>query len=598
MPASPAPVAAFPAYDLSAFELDPTGTAREEPWSADAIAAELRRRAAEESARRELRVNYYRIGHPLAYALPVARRPRPAELPVGISWLQYPWLIWLTWALEERWLVWHAAWRQGGDEEAGRRLQEELAELRGWDRIVEIDDQVGLVTGHIAGVLAVALADPTGWDEVRWAEVERVADDLLERDIAPWLPERWPAGEALTPERLHNIPVIALVRAAQLARVRGHGLGAELDARAQEVLAAWGRARLGAGRHTEGPSYDGYLMDSLTAWLDGHPRRERLLDASTRQALGTLVEQWIGLGLPGRPDLHVPLGDTEAEMPFWVTPLARIARWLGREDAMAVLARASLRRVPAAALAEAWHHPVAVGLARPEVGAWREVTHAWVRRSGWEVEHHSVTVSAPRSPMGHLHADGGHLILAWQGRAWVTDPGYQQYLPGEERDYTLGWAAHNAPVIAGRPQVRPMSRLLSAPTTDERVELDLTGGYEDLPTTARVTREVRVVPGARPHVVVCDRFEGLTPGVVITWHWLGGAHLTWAFAEGWARLSDGQHALWLGQEGGALDPRRLVRHPGSRGPLSLGHDVVLPEGRGEVRWWWRGDGAGSWTTPG
>jgi hypothetical protein len=478
------------------------------------------------------------------------------------------------------------------------QLQEELAALAGWDRFLEVDDQVGLVTGHIAGVLALALADERGWEREAWGQVGQVADQLLERDIAPWLPERWPAGEPFTPDRLHNIPVIALVRAAQLARVRRHRLAAELDARAEEVLAAWVEFRNGPTRHTEGPSYDGYLMDSLTGWLAGHPRRGELLMGEAARALGSLLDQWIGLTLPGRPDLHVPLGDTEAEMPFWMTPLLRLARWLGREEALAVLARVNPRRLPAAALAEAFDVNLAGDAERPGSGGWGDVTHAWVQRNGWATHHYSVTVSAPQSPMGHLHADGGHVILGWQGRAWITDPGYQQYLPGEERDYTLGPAAHNAPVIGGVAQTRQSVRTLHPPTDEDGVLLDLTAGYEGLPPTARVTRTVRVAPGALPGVVVSDHFEGLPAGMKVAWHWLGGAHLTWAFGQGWARLSDGQHALWLGLEGGKLDPQRLVRHVGSRGPLSLVHDVVLNEGRGEVRWVLRGAGAEIWRPPG
>ena len=49
--------------------------------------------------------------------------------------------------------------------------------------------------------------------------------------------------------------------------------------------------------------------------------------------------------------------------------------------------------------------------------------------------------------------------------------------------------------------------------------------------------------------------------------WQGGDHLAWSFHEGWTRLSDGRHALWMGTFPGTLEASGLTRHPGTRGPL-------------------------------
>ncbi|MBW7894225.1 MAG: heparinase II/III family protein [Opitutaceae bacterium] len=584
-------------YDPSAYELTAAIPRDAAPWTPAELRASIRARAAEEMARREMRIHYYRIGHTLTFPLPVARRFVIDELPVGIANLTYPWLIWLSWELEERWRILHAAWRLDRDAAAGLLLQQELAALTAWDCFQETHNEVGLVTGHLAAVLALVLADESGWDATHLAAARRAADILLDRDVAPWLPRQWPEGQPLTPLRLHNIPVIALVRAAQLARVCGHALTAQLDRSAIAVVHAWSGYRTGAQPHTEGTAYDGYLMDSVTGWLAHLPARDALL-AETREAWRSQLDQWLGLTLPGRPDLHAPLGDTEPEMPFWIMPLLRLAQWQGRADAGWLLRRIPVSRLPAAALIEALDLPDSAASPAADL---RELANAVVLRSGWQSADHVAVLSAPRCGLHHLHDDGGHFLLGWQARFWITDPGYQQYRPGEERDYSIGPAAHNAPVINGRAQSAQAARVLSLQTEAagrSQTALDLTRCYADLPSAAVVRRTLWAEPStAAPLVVLRDDFDGLADNTEILTPWLGGTHLAWAFVDGWARLSDGTHALWLGTAGDGFSAKQLSRHPGSRGPLTLRHTATLPTGQAR-RWWivW-GDTNAGWTPP-
>lgn len=588
------------AYDPSAYEQSAAFRADSAPWTAVQLNAGVLERAAFERTRAEMVVHYYRIGYTLSFPLPVARRPTAGELPQGIATITYPWLIWLIWDLEERWRSLHAAWRLHHDAAAGSLLQQELAALAGWDRFHEVDDTVGLVTGHTAAVLALALADETGWDPVALAAAQQAADLLLTRDIGPWLPRAWPEGQPVDSLRLHNIPVIALVRAAQLARVRRHPLLATLDRQCLEVVRAWPKYRTGAGQRTEGTAYDGYMMDSVTGWLEQHPQRDALL-AETQAAFRGQAEQWMALTLPGRLDLHAPVCDTEPEMTFWTTALARLARWYDWEDARWFLARVPVGRLPAAAvvegltLASAFPSP-----AQAPASRLAEHANAISTRTGWTQNDHVVILSTPRSDLGHLHKDGGHFVLGWQARFWITDPGYQQYRPGEERAYTLDLAAHNAPIVNGQPQDHYAARIVALDTDDHRREharLDLTACYRDLPPNASVQRELWTAGTPSPLVVLRDRFAGLNDQTVILTHWLGGTHFAWSFVNGWARLSDGDHVLWIGASGHGFKPAELTRHAGSRGPLTLRDAAVLASGTGE-RWWvFCGDTAGNWTPP-
>ena len=90
---------------------------------------------------------------------------------------------------------------------------------------------------------------------------------------------------------------------------------------------------------------------------------------------------------------------------------------------------------------------------------------------------------------------------------------------------------------------------------------------------------------------------GLAAGVEVRTHWLGGTYLAWAFTGDWARLSNGEQAVWIGTTPGALEAGKLTLHDGSRGPLTLEHVATLPEGTG-ARWWvFRCDTASGWEPP-
>lgn len=584
-------------YDTSAFELSPDYEVDSAPWTSRDLDQTIRERAQKEKTRREMQVNYYRIGHTMAFPLPVNRRYTSADLPAGIANIEhYPWLIWLCWNLEERWLILHAAWRRHGDDEAGAILQREIAALAQWDCFHETHNEVGLVTAHLASLLALVLADESGWNREHLTNAQAAADAMLDRDVTPWFATQWAGRETLTSEHIHNIPVIALTRTAQLARVRQHPMTETWDRQAITVLHAWAKLRMGEEHHTEGTAYDGYFMDSMTGWLAHLPQRDALV-AETKEAFRSLAEQWMQLTLPGRLDLHAPLADTEQEMPYWANALRRLATWYDWPEMHALLVRMPLNRLPAAIVVEAAAQSLMETRDLPSpTSGFIEHPNALTMRSGWTSDDFLVVVGATRSSLGHLHHDGGHLILGWQSRFWITDPGYQQYRQGEERDYSIGQMAHNCPVINGIAQSLNKTKIL--PSENECiVQLDLSMCYEGLSEAASVKRTIHVAENQTPLVLLRDQFSGLEANASIKTHWLGGAHFAWAFVEGWARLSDGQHTLWLGTLESAILPRQLIRHQGTRGPLTLAHEHTLKKTQGEQTWLFWGDDAGGWQPP-
>lgn len=594
-------------YDPSTFELagsTPRGLARQEP---EALAAALIARVAEEKQRKELAVYYYRINHTMAFPLPLAARPD--AMPAGIPEMKaYPWLTWLSWAVEERWRLLLAAWQMLGDVDAGELLQQELAALAGWSSFVEWNGDAGLALGHIAGVLALTLQNADALSPQYASAIRQAAMNLLERDVQPWFQRHWAAVEPpLEPKNLHNIPLIALTRSAQLARAVGHPMVDMLDAKAKILLAAWCEQRLHpTAPHTEGTAYDGYLMDSLTEWLDGLPDRDALLPVC-KDALLSLVDHWIALALPGRVDLQAPLGDVEPEMPFWMSVLTRLAIWFDEcveNGGWWLLQHLPPDRMPAATLVLLCANAsrMAVAAPAPPVTSPQIVPNAAVIRSGWDSADFLVAMGSGGSRMSHLHQDGGHVVIGWQNRFWLTDPGYQQYRRGEERDYSMGPSAHNVPVIGGIAQSQRASQVIEVRGADvvgegshQYLQMDLTNCYSGLPADARVLRHLwfsspeeddvdAAIGDAAAMILVADQLLGFAEGTEVVTSWHLGTHLAWAFCDGWARLSDGAHNLWMRPLHTLLSPLQLTRHAGSRGPLAITHSDTLAQAD-SVQWW-------------
>ena len=591
--APPAPLA----YELSAYELAPQFQPKGLPWHPRSLKNTILTRVAVDKQRREMDVYYYRIGYTMSFPLPLARRPGLKELPAALPGRSYPWLIWLSWDLEERWRVLQTVWRQFGDAEAGALLQQELAALSGWDHFSEVDGNVGLVTAHLAASLSFALADASKWDRQSLRQARSAAQALIEREVWPWFEKQWQV-EDIGPSQLGNIPVIALVRSAQLARVIRSPRQEVLEAKARQVFQAWCRLRTGEAHHTEGAGYDGYLMDSITDWLAGLPDRAKLL-GEAHDGFRSLADQWMDLTLPGRPDLEAPLGDVEPEMTFWATALVRIGGWYEWRDVDWFLHRFPLQRMRADGLVAVYGQKMQPSLDAPAAGL-QEHPNALSLRTGWDKGDLLAVIGLSRGTVGHLHADGGQIILGWQGRFWITDPGYQQYRPGDEREYTLGVQAHNAPVIGGTAQTLRASRVLLLETNAhgwQHARVDLSGCYQGLRPGASVQRELWLINDGGLAVVARDTFNSIGKDVEVSTSWQGGNHLAWALRDGWTRLSDGRHALWMGTVPGTLEASELTRHPGTRGPLTLTQTATLPEGQG-VRWWvfWCDPKAG-WTPP-
>ncbi|WP_409342562.1 hypothetical protein [Paenibacillus sp. MBLB4367] len=599
-------------YDSSAaYEMAPQFPKGLRVRRREACTAELTKRIAREKRKTELQVYYYRIGHLLSFRLPV-RQIEFGQMPEGIpkfaSLQGYPWFTWFMWAMKERWDLLHSAWRRFGDQKAGRLLQEELAATAEWQNCHAEPGTAGLATGHLASCLAGCLHNPEGWDSELLRLAKQSALTLLDRDIVPFCRHLWRQEAAASSKTMHNINLIIQISGAHLAKEAGHEAAEELEREAEEIVRVWVRGRLSDERLSEGTAYDGFWLDPLADWLSAGGAYQ-LWGGELERTFLSFFDSCLHLALPGRLDISAPLGDTEPEMPFWMTVVAKLAQQYGWPQANWLIVRLPQERMPAAALdaIEGLLGADQTASDAPQPAS-KEHPFAISLRTGWDIGDCLVAVGAPRAPQGHLHVDGGHVVIGSFNRFWITDPGYQQYREGAERVFTIGAEAHNAPVVGYVAQSRRAAVVKRAATDEEGcqlVSLDLTGCYSGLHASNEVHRDVWLIPQEGNAVVVKDTIVTGANELPVRYYWQGGTLLSWAFVDGWARLGDGERALWVGAISGspdaplqeALEPARLYRHEGSRGMLTLNHVRTWRTGGESLWWFFRFDSPAGWMPP-
>ena len=57
------------------------------------------------------------------------------------------------------------------------------------------------------------------------------------------------------------------------------------------------------------------------------------------------------------------------------------------------------------------------------------------------------------SAKDHNHRDQNNLVINVGGEWSLTNPGYQDYVPGPKADYTTGTVGHNSSLVKGQGQL-------------------------------------------------------------------------------------------------------------------------------------------------
>lgn len=538
------------------------------------------RRASDQLSQNRLVVDFYRIRRRLAYPLPVREESFP-EFPTRLgTW--YPWDCWLAWAIEER--VWNLGWAGTWNEDQNYRnaVEQDLCGLATWK--YACPDQIdGLAVAHFVRTLIHAARH---WPWLS-AETRNQIDQGLKYQLAffsDWLAaeHRWWQRRKQEPNHedfaspLHNIHFIQTVGLCLAARWVGHADAHRLESR----TSAFCKALLDqhAGGVSEGVGYDGYILDFMMDWLQGAPANPANAILSHTE-LEMMLDQSAIMAAPGNVSEVAKLGDVEPlEMPFHISALAKYRRIRSNLRWDWLLDRYDPSRMRTEALMALKEGPALNRTMEPAAGS--ATRCARVLRSGWTVEDLAVAVSVHQGRMGHLHFDNGSIVIAAGGNWMIDDPGYQQYMPTSEREFSAGADAHNAPLPDGHPQSARAGAVAHEPMRRENIwktTIDLTGCYDN--SIALCRRHLWLVD--RRMVVVADEVKGDFSKV--GYHWHGHPRAAWWAQDGLALVYLDRTELWIRCMSQKLQQNQIDRRRGSRGQLTL--CASIDRGASNVIWW-------------
>jgi hypothetical protein len=548
----------------------------------DDFEAEIASRANHYLPQKYLVVDYYRIRRRVAYPLPVRSLSVPAIPVPGIS--DYPWATWMLWELEERVasLGWAAEWRSETD--CIQAVTRDLEAISEWPQYCQYA-QPDLSSAHAARILWCAL---TRW---RWpgaqlrgkmrAACARHVNEVMPLSDAYFGPIRSKADLLARPEpykKLPNIPVIGTIGAALTASAAGHPAAAELNRRVSAIFEAI--LALRSTGMTEALGYDGYVLDFIADWLhiqQPSARRVILDDPS----FGQYLDESYMLSAPGAVPDVAELSDVEPrEMPFHFSAQAKLYDGNATPVRQWFLRQWPASRIRSDALGVLHDMPDDRQAALPAAGA-LNAHYAVVLRTGWRDDDLAVAISCTNSPMAHVQNDNGTLVIGTRRRWIITDPGYQQYLEGVEREFTLGPAAHNYPVVNGLTQSSKEPTLVALGSEGDRLrtKVDISRCY---PAEAGVRSIARTVwLQNRELVVVADEIETANTAA-IAYHWHGHPESAWWAQDKWMLLHLPDADLWFTSPQAPLSQKQIFRHAGSRGQLTATAEIS-PAPR--VVWW-------------
>ncbi len=547
------------------------------------IVGELQRRAKRFQSETRLIVDYYRIRRKVAYPLPVTSTSIP-EFPVP-NIPVYPWATWMVWELEER--VNSLGWVREllDDESVAETVLDDLRALAQWPSYRQYNAP-DLCLGHCARILWRAHRN-WSWigDDVK-AKIEsacaRIVDDvmpLFEKEYGAYPTAASVLKSAKPHHVVRNIPVIGTIGLALAANAIGHASSDMLNEHVTALLkATWALRKDGV---TEGVAYNGYVLDFAADWLEVLPERERkaLLEFPH---VDEFLEESTMLGAPGEAARVAEHSDVEPkEMPFHLSAQAKLQAL--KPDAVRNwhFSRCRIDWLRSECLAFLHRGLRDTTVKEPPAGA-LNAHYAAVLRTGWESDDLAAVISTSRSPMSHIQRDGGSLVLGTGGEWLISDPGYQQYMKDVEREFTLGPAAHNAPVINGKAQVKKSTRVVELEPQGDgllRSVVDITGNYDAQLALDSVVRTTCLI--GKKGLVVADRIEGKDVET-IAYHWHGHPDAAWWTEGGWAMLKLDAATLRFGSPQTRIATADIDRLPGSRGQLTASVEFEANPG---VIWW-------------
>lgn len=550
------------------------------------VRKETARRAKSAMEQAGVAVHYYRIRQRHYFPMPVEEFPAQLAEVRGLP--DYPFAIWMLWALEDRILAlgWHAEWNE--DSAAARLCQRDMEGLCRWTRFRQLE-RPDLCVAHLTRLYLQTLRWRWVSGELRnqvTSALHRLVEDGMPHAPEVSLPLDAPLEDVVA--GFSNITVIGRLSLARAALGSDHPRKEPLIQQALHFADHW--LALGERGQSEGICYDGYTADFLLDLLADLPEagREPFLK---RPRLKQTLEMLQCLGAPGQSENFALIGDVEPmEMPFVYSFAVKLAALNGEPVGVNPPSR-GLSHLRSDALP---HVPTRWRERRSPVSQsrWSDAHYALAMDTGSAADTLRTVISWSHSRMGHMQRDHGSVVVGREGLWLIDDPGYRQYLPTAEKEFTIGSRAHNQPIINGFAPTRVLpNRMFETLSNSEGtgVRLDLTPIYPEELALRSVIRSVICHDG---RIRVIDEIEA--PGIdSLEWVWHGHPSAAWRVADGRAWIMEGSGGIVLSCSSLKLATGHLQRLPGSRGHLSMVARQEFDRSRHSVRVEWSIGPAGS-----
>lgn len=437
---------------------------------------ELYGRAVDFAFQPGLNVDYYRLGYKYHYPYPIAQLSKPKFDDPGIV---YPWYLFNYYSLEEVYFSLGWAAQVLKNPSALIASRELIRQVASWPAYGGRQSLPDLLTGHAAKLSYTAFClwefvDPELKTKIK-VSLEKIAqepqdsinnlckyirneDDLLNFDLKfKGNPEKFNRGKII-----HNRTLIGVAGAFISAKLSGSPLEKDYEKLIRILINV--RLRLQEERgFFEAVSYDGYVWDYLLMALSMLSESDVAYYLHFWQSYHVLEEVY-ATHLPGSISTIAPLSDVEPKtMNFKYSSFARQLLMTGDGKFKSVLEDSEIEVLPADAIGLYLSQGSLPGnfyrndkfckelvASKPEIVKVDKVKDGnyCLRLSVGGDDGFVSVVSFSSSHMIHQQKDFGTFVIGFNNplREWaITDPGYQQYVPGNERDFTIGKFSTNTP---------------------------------------------------------------------------------------------------------------------------------------------------------
>lgn len=433
--------------------------------------SELKKRIDSEINKKYLTVDYYRIHTKYSFSLPVMCG-WDKNLPVKVDNIEpYPYAIWLLWELKKRWDTLFIAYKLYDNLMARDILENEILYAFQWDKYA-IGRNAYLGTAHFALCVAKYYIFDTFSLENK-EKIKELSKVFLDKHFMLWLREYKMIDKSKVASILHNIQVILVFSGLALAKCVDYAYTNEIYSVAETILDLYKGSRGKDIPFTEMAAYDAFTLDTILGYVYLYSKQTILNEY--RDDLFDVLYSLTDTTIPGRCDILAPIGDVEEEMQFHSSVIYRLSKWFNYSEGLSILYRINPGKISSQILYEAIvddtfdNTLIDKKITRKNAGT-------CALRSGMKLDDVLLCTSVAKWNEGHVHYDAGSFIFAYLGEICITDPGYQQYIKGEEREFTYGTYSHNAPIINGKQQNKHKCEIIDI--HDDYLKLDISNCYD------------------------------------------------------------------------------------------------------------------------